>query len=633
MPHGEYVFEKNEHGEKFYVVVRGKVAVLAPIKKDDEEYEQMTLRKQQYEHEKQNRHRVIHHTEQQKLQRLYDKCNSKEIRVVGEGHGFGEIALAKGVNLRNASVLAVQDCEFATLSKENYLAIFGDSEEQQMQDRAYFLKQVGIFQQWGIYQLRKLANFFQQEHFEKSQFAFREGDPAHEVYLVYEGEFTLKKQIRTAEHADSEYQIVRQKSAVEDLVITHLLPGEVGSLSPQRILPRARAGVLRSIISSRISRHSFPIYLYISFYIYRFRLQIFGEEEFFKLATTRQFSVQLRSLKGSILRISKHDILHRFVDQRSIQVFRQLARDKRLWRLQRFRDLLLLRTVSENEGRDEKDFREYRFTVEGSEQSNRAMYAEYLEERKRSRKFVDLQHIRVDKFRDVVPGSVLMNQKMLYYLQNHSKPVQHEFLDDFEKNHKETMRKVYDASSPQQKSWFDSEKIAKLKQETRFQPPDDKRTAQTERSLGPAESKLAPATEEVTTTGSGRPRPRTHLTYSHQKSASAALRLQTDSSQPKTSPIPGLDLQSPIFRNLYSENFTSERTTTLNSPVFSALTTLRAQTEDTELPERGAPKTERASGPQQLTTEQPRGPLSKKPGHGVSELRITTEDQRATTED
>jgi CRP-like cAMP-binding protein len=61
--------------------------------------------------------------------KFYSQNKTININFLKRGQSFGEIALSKGVNKRNATIIAKCYCEFAILNKADYQQILGDLED------------------------------------------------------------------------------------------------------------------------------------------------------------------------------------------------------------------------------------------------------------------------------------------------------------------------------------------------------------------------------------------------------------------------------------------------------------------------------------------------------------------------
>lgn len=155
---GDFVFNAGEEGSKFYVIISGSCAVLAPVSKPNgvTEYSQLALLRQ--------------------------------------GECFGELALLT-YKPRAASVLCREDTHLAVLERNDYLRVLGKTHAGAMQSKLNLLMQIPIFGNWSKTALQSLSYFFKDRGYKRHQTLFRSGQPVKEVYIVMRGEFQLCKHI------------------------------------------------------------------------------------------------------------------------------------------------------------------------------------------------------------------------------------------------------------------------------------------------------------------------------------------------------------------------------------------------------------------------------------------------------
>lgn len=153
------VFEYGSKGEKFYIIIEGKVAVLVPATKEKDE-------------------------------------DLKFVKVLEltSGNSFGELALIKD-QPRAASIVCLTDCHFAVLRKKDYLKILGKAESRKLEGMIIFLKGVHIFKDWTKRKLEKMTYFFNLHEYKRKQIVFSEEETPKFVYVVYKGEFELIKEV------------------------------------------------------------------------------------------------------------------------------------------------------------------------------------------------------------------------------------------------------------------------------------------------------------------------------------------------------------------------------------------------------------------------------------------------------
>lgn len=152
------MFHYGSHGKKLYIIIKGKVSVLIPSKKEEA------------------------------------KSKFISIKELSDGESFGEIALLRD-QPRMASIFCLTDCHFAVLSKEDFMKTFGKEEEKKLDDLLEFFRDIPIFKTWSKKKLDKIILYFNHQIYYRNQIVFAEGTSPRFVYIVKKGEFEIKKKI------------------------------------------------------------------------------------------------------------------------------------------------------------------------------------------------------------------------------------------------------------------------------------------------------------------------------------------------------------------------------------------------------------------------------------------------------
>lgn len=117
----------------------------------------------------------------------------KECTVLMTGCAFGEFALLKN-RTRSATIVCLEDSEFAVLGKKDFLKILGAFTSKKFDENARFLKALPLFADWALNSLVQLSYYFRPIRFKRNQKIFFEGEPADFVYIVKNGEVEISKQ-------------------------------------------------------------------------------------------------------------------------------------------------------------------------------------------------------------------------------------------------------------------------------------------------------------------------------------------------------------------------------------------------------------------------------------------------------
>ncbi|KAL4426767.1 hypothetical protein ABPG74_006545 [Tetrahymena malaccensis] len=154
------VFNIDEKGDKFYLILSGIVGVFIRKNKDDS-----TLYK---------------------------------VKELSSGQGFGELALISN-KLRSASIICLSNVHLASLEKSKFNVVLKSLEQQKLQNNLIKLENIPYFSNWSEQQLKQIYyNSFKQE-FHKNEKVFEENQEIDSVYIILEGEFMQSKHFRVFE--------------------------------------------------------------------------------------------------------------------------------------------------------------------------------------------------------------------------------------------------------------------------------------------------------------------------------------------------------------------------------------------------------------------------------------------------
>lgn len=120
----------------------------------------------------------------------------KLVRYLREGEGFGEIALKRNIP-RTASILCKKDCEFLTLSKEQYELGFGKMQREK-EDFIHSIFPMLKNITFSIDILNSLLYSFKTERYPRGHCIINEGNVTPKeakFYIIQQGECLIEKQI------------------------------------------------------------------------------------------------------------------------------------------------------------------------------------------------------------------------------------------------------------------------------------------------------------------------------------------------------------------------------------------------------------------------------------------------------
>jgi len=159
IPANEWVFRQGDTGSKFYIVLEGLCAVLAPENKQDEGY--------------------------------------VEIARCGPGDCFGELALFRNAN-RAASVMCLAESHFAVLSRDEFSRLVGKVKEAMLEAKVNFLSKFPFFATRGKGDMQRISYYFKEHTYKRKQQVFTLGEPCSSLYFIREGEFQVLESLPTA---------------------------------------------------------------------------------------------------------------------------------------------------------------------------------------------------------------------------------------------------------------------------------------------------------------------------------------------------------------------------------------------------------------------------------------------------
>ena len=209
---GDPIISYGEEGDKFYILLDGKIQLFKPI------YPQKKLTLQEY---------IIYLNTVKnddktglKFDRIVEKNKNLNIDIsfymqipvadilyygqmkffveeyekLGEfqkGFAFGEIALIKKTK-RNATIIAVDDCKLVSINKSDYNKIMKELELKRLEkELRLFKRQYPFFSYWNLNHLIKLFNAFSKETLYNTDYLYKQNEESDYIYIIKNGSFDL----------------------------------------------------------------------------------------------------------------------------------------------------------------------------------------------------------------------------------------------------------------------------------------------------------------------------------------------------------------------------------------------------------------------------------------------------------
>ncbi|KAL4455026.1 hypothetical protein ABPG74_006408 [Tetrahymena malaccensis] len=186
----EKVFEIGSFGEKFYIIIQGKVGINIKLTKQD--------------------------------------VDLKQVKELKAGESFGEIALIYK-RPRLATIKCLENCIFGVLSQKSYQNTLQSKELNKMLKEMSILYKMALFSSWTQNKLRDLYLNSMWLNYKKGDLVYDLGDSADSMFIIQEGEFVVytksnfEKLVGENEHQDEFVQFKRKIKAKENNKIQQYL--------------------------------------------------------------------------------------------------------------------------------------------------------------------------------------------------------------------------------------------------------------------------------------------------------------------------------------------------------------------------------------------------------------------------
>ena len=223
---GENIVNYGEVGDKFYIVLFGKLAVLIPsigssrpgsrsssraeirasiLKRSDEQENKVKVQARADKQEVEYLKRLVapgitvNRKEPMRLDIEYFSRvglinQMKEVSELKPGDSFGELALMSD-KPRAASIEAKEISILAVLSKDEFKKVLIQEAERALNEKINYLEKLPIFRGYSRGLVGKLSYYFQEIKYKKGDVVYKENSQATQIFFVNSGEFKLSQNI------------------------------------------------------------------------------------------------------------------------------------------------------------------------------------------------------------------------------------------------------------------------------------------------------------------------------------------------------------------------------------------------------------------------------------------------------
>ena len=180
IPKNKYIFNKNDFVDYFYLIIQGKVYI-----------ESLTFEKNEYE---------------------------RKISVLKEGDCFGEWELLENKIIRTSSSLCLENCDLFYLTKDNFnLYLMNLMRKNMNLQRNFIFQTIPPFNKTNLLEI--IDRTLDKIVLKKNDILYYEGDPAKYLYIIYDGEFAVKRDFFQKKEKEKErnFNFLRKCSSSSNL--------------------------------------------------------------------------------------------------------------------------------------------------------------------------------------------------------------------------------------------------------------------------------------------------------------------------------------------------------------------------------------------------------------------------------
>jgi len=203
----------------------------------------------------------------------------EKIIILQPGDSFGELTFYPQCTIP-ASFQATENSILAKINRKQYSAIIKDAMNKKVVLYRSVFKNVPFFKGFSEWALDKLAAYVVSKDYGSEQCVYKEGDDVQNLYIIKEGEFEERKNLK----------IVSDNTGSPKIKLPGSLIDQIHKRSPFNNL-KNEAGIKKISIKS--------IYSY----------NVFGHEEIMAHIKTRMNSVYCKSQKGTLLILEKKYVM------------------------------------------------------------------------------------------------------------------------------------------------------------------------------------------------------------------------------------------------------------------------------------------------------------------------------------
>ena len=95
---------------------------------------------------------------------------------------------------RNATIKTLSYCEFAILSRYEFMRVLRRKETKKINNKVAFLQKIPVFERLSYTQIRKLTAALTINTCSRQQFVFRQHQKPGKIYIVIDGDFEILRE-------------------------------------------------------------------------------------------------------------------------------------------------------------------------------------------------------------------------------------------------------------------------------------------------------------------------------------------------------------------------------------------------------------------------------------------------------
>ena len=204
----QYIMKYGENGDKFYIILKGKVALYKPIynrkemtlkdystliynikfnELDDLKYNRLIEKNSHLKIDLELLHKLEPNSASLKQKLIFFIEEDQLLGIFNDGFPFGEIALIKHCT-RNASVKVINETYCISLTKNDYNKIMRELEERRLEKNLNtFKKNYPFFQNWMSRIMLKLFNGFSTQKYQRGDYVYKQNENCDYLYILNSG--------------------------------------------------------------------------------------------------------------------------------------------------------------------------------------------------------------------------------------------------------------------------------------------------------------------------------------------------------------------------------------------------------------------------------------------------------------